>query len=314
MTCLCKSNTRRKGPGAAPMKAMLDKQLSARKAQEQKVMAFLRAHEDSVMDLSISEIAEGAGVSSPTVVRFCKSLGFEGLKDFKINFQAETIKTRQINEPITWASSDEDIRTLMKEKSAFSVQSLFSSENMDAMDRMAKAIVKADNIEIIGMGGSGIIAEYLFKELLRYGKKASLTVRRVPNDAELLRYGKKVSLFSDPYMTVHSSVGRHEGDICIAISCSGTNNDVLTTVNRAKKDGKKIYSITNNGDSTLAGMSETYVKSCTVTGFMDEGNAFSRLSQFAAVNMITLKTALNLGRDSDEYKWNFEESSNYHNF
>ncbi|MBP5757161.1 MAG: MurR/RpiR family transcriptional regulator, partial [Spirochaetales bacterium] len=278
----------------APMKAMLDKQLSARKAQEQKVMAFLRAHEDSVMDLSISEIAEGAGVSSPTVVRFCKSLGFEGLKDFKINFQAETIKTRQINEPITWASSDEDIRTLMKEKSAFSVQSLFSSENMDAMDRMAKAIVKADNIEIIGMGGSGIIAEYLFKELLRYGKKASL--------------------FSDPYMTVHSSVGRHEGDICIAISCSGTNNDVLTTVNRAKKDGKKIYSITNNGDSTLAGMSETYVKSCTVTGFMDEGNAFSRLSQFAAVNMITLKTALNLGRDSDEYKWNFEESSNYHNF
>ncbi|MBQ4280802.1 MAG: MurR/RpiR family transcriptional regulator [Spirochaetales bacterium] len=276
------------------MKAMLDKQLSARKAQEQKVMAFLRAHEDSVMDLSISEIAEGAGVSSPTVVRFCKSLGFEGLKDFKINFQAETIKTRQINEPITWASSDEDIRTLMKEKSAFSVQSLFSSENMDAMDRMAKAIVKADNIEIIGMGGSGIIAEYLFKELLRYGKKASL--------------------FSDPYMKVHSSVGRHEGDICIAISCSGTNNDVLTTVNRAKKDGKKIYSITNNGDSTLAGMSETYVKSCTVTGFMDEGNAFSRLSQFAAVNMITLKTALNLGRDSDEYKWNFEESSNYHNF
>lgn len=294
MTCLCKSNTRRKGPGAEPMKAMLDKQLSARKAQEQKVMAFLRAHEDSVMDLSISEIAEGAGVSSPTVVRFCKSLGFEGLKDFKINFQAETIKTRQINEPITWASSDEDIRTLMKEKSAFSVQSLFSSENMDAMDRMAKAIVKADNIEIIGMGGSGIIAEYLFKELLRYGKKASL--------------------FSDPYMKVHSSVGRHEGDICIAISCSGTNNDVLTTVNRAKKDGKKIYSITNNGDSTLAGMSETYVKSCTVTGFMDEGNAFSRLSQFAAVNMITLKTALNLGRDSDEYKWNFEESSNYHNF
>lgn len=294
MTCLCKSNTRREGPGAAPMKAMLDKQLSARKAQEQKVMAFLRAHEDSVMDLSISEIAEGAGVSSPTVVRFCKSLGFEGLKDFKINFQAETIKTRQINEPITWASSDEDIRTLMKEKSAFSVQSLFSSENMDAMDRMAKAIVKADNIEIIGMGGSGIIAEYLFKELLRYGKKASL--------------------FSDPYMKVHSSVGRHEGDICIAISCSGTNNDVLTTVNRAKKDGKKIYSITNNGDSTLAGMSETYVKSCTVTGFMDEGNAFSRLSQFAAVNMITLKTALNLGRDSDEYKWNFEESSNYHNF
>ena len=61
------------------MKAMLDKTLIARKAQEQKVMEFLRANGDSVMNLSISEIAEGAGVSSPTVVRFCKTLGFEGI-------------------------------------------------------------------------------------------------------------------------------------------------------------------------------------------------------------------------------------------
>jgi len=54
--------------------------------------------------------------------------------------------------------------------------------------------------------------------------------------------------------------------------------------------------------------------SCTVTGFMDEGNAFSRLAQFAAVNMITLKTALSLGRESSEYRNSFKESSNYHNF
>ncbi|MBQ7729025.1 MAG: hypothetical protein IJT86_01610, partial [Spirochaetales bacterium] len=78
--------------------------------------------------------------------------------------------------------------------------------------------------------------------------------------------------------------------------------------------GKKIYCITNDGTSPLAGMSETFIRSCTVTGFMDEGNAFSRLAQFAAVNMITLKTALSLGRESSEYRNSFKESSNYHNF
>lgn len=278
----------------AAVDAMFDKTISGRKAQEQKVMDFLRENEASIMDLSVSEIAEGAGVSSPTVVRFCKSLGFEGLKDFKLNFQAENRKARQIKEPITWESSDEEIKTLMKEKSVYSVHSLFSEENMEAIDSLTDAIVKADNIEIIGMGGSGIIAEYLFKELLRYGKK--------------------VSLFSDPYMTAHSIVGRSENDICIAVSCSGSNNDVLIAANKAKKDGKKIYSITNDGDSPLAGMSEVYIRSCTVTGFMDEGNAFSRLSQFTAVNLITLKTALRLGRESAEYRDSFKESSNYHNF
>lgn len=278
----------------ATMEAMLDKTLSGRKAQEQKVMDFLRANEDSVMELSISQIAEGAGVSSPTVVRFCKSLGFEGLKDFKINFQAETRKTRKISEPITWDSTEAEMVDLMREKSVFAVQSLFSIDNMEASTRIAEAIVEADNIEVIGMGGSAIIAEYLFKELLRYGKKASL--------------------LNDPYMMVHNTVGRSERDICIAVSCSGTNNDVLTAVSRAKKEGKRIYSITNNEDSTLAEMSETHIRSCTVTGFMDEGNVFSRLSQFTAVNMITLRTALMLGRSSEEYKQSFNESSNYHNF
>ncbi len=278
----------------ATMETMLDKTLSGRKAQEQKVMDFLRANEDSVMDLSISQIAEGAGVSSPTVVRFCKSLGFEGLKDFKINFQAETRKSRQINEPITWESTDEQINVLMKEKSVYSVESLFSSKNMEAVAVISDAIVKAGNTDIIGMGGSAIIAEYLFKELLRYGKK--------------------VSLFSDPYMMIHNTVGRAENEVCIAVSCSGTNKDVLTAAVNAKKEGKRLFSLTNNEDSPLALMSEAYVKSCIVTGFKDEGNSFSRLSQFTAVNMITLLTALRLGRNSEEYKGNFMESSNYQNF
>ena len=279
---------------ATAMKEMLDKTLSSRKAQEQKVLDFLRTNEDSVMDLSISEIAQGAGVSSPTVVRFCKSLGYEGFKDFKINFQNESRKASRINEPISWESDSDKITTLMKEKSVYSVQSLFTADNMEAIDRLTDAIVKADSIEIIGMGGSAIIAEYLFKELLRYGKT--------------------VSLFSDPYMTAHNTVRKSENDICIAVSCSGTNNDVLIAANKARKDGKKIYCITNDGTSPLAGMSETFIRSCTVTGFMDEGNSFSRLAQFAAVNMITLKTALSLGRESSEYRNSFKESSNYHNF
>ncbi len=278
----------------AELQAMMEKQIGRRKAQEQKVMDFLLAHEDSVMDLSITQIAEGAGVSSPTVVRFCKSLGFEGLKDFKINFQSEIRKTKQIQQPITWDDSQETLKTLMQAKSAYSVQSLFTDSNMDAITVIADAIVQSRNTDIIGMGGSAIIAEYLYKELLRYGKK--------------------VSLFNEPYITRHNVADRADGDVCIAISCSGTNNDVLIAASNAKNEGKRLFAITNNEDSTLAKMSETFVKSCTVTGFKDEGNSFSRLAQFTAVNMTTLMTALSLGKKNEEYKRNFNESSNYRIF
>ncbi len=276
------------------MKAMLDKTLSSRKAQEQKVMDFLRANENSVPSLSISEIAQGAGVSSPTVVRFCKSLGYDGFKDFKINFQNEARRARRIDEPITWDSSDDEIRTSMSEKSVFSVQSLFTEQNMQAITKMVDAIVSAHDTDIIGMGGSAIVAEYLFKDLLRYGKK--------------------VSLFSDPYMTRHNTVGRSDGEVFIAISCSGSNSYVLSAAEDARRNGKRLFAITNNPDSPLALMSEAVVQSCTVTGFKDEGNSFSRLSQFAAVNMITLMTALRLGKEDSEYRSSFKESSNYQNF
>ncbi len=278
----------------ATLETMIDKEIGARKNQEQKVMDFLLSHRDSVLDLSVSQIAKGADVSSSTVVRFCKSLGYEGLKDFKLNFQAELVKADQLARPFTWESSEKEICTLMETKSVHAVQDLFTKSNMKAIDRIARAVVLARNIEILGVGGSAIIAEYLFRELLRYGKK--------------------VSLLTDPYMMRHNISDSAHNDVCIAVSRSGSTPEILNTAGKAKSQGMRLFCLTSDGDSPLAAMSEEHVLSCNVRGFKDEGDAFSRLSQFAAVNMITLLTAIYLGRDNEEYKRNFNESSNYQNF
>ncbi len=279
----------------ATLDTLMDKQIGTRKAQEQKVMDYLLDHRDSVLELSVSDIASGAGVSSSTVVRFCKSLGYEGLKDFKLSFQAELKRADEISRPFTWESSDEEIRMLMRTKSLHAIQEFFSDANMAAVIKIVDSIVGTRNIEIMGMGGSAIIAEYLFRELVRYGKK--------------------VSLINDPYMMRHNVTESAKGDVCIAVSCSGSNADILAAAKAAKLEGKKLFAITNNTSSPLAQMSDAFIISCTVQGFIkDEGNSFSRLSQFAAVNMISLMTALRLGRDNEEYKKNFNESSNYHNF
>ena len=39
--------------------------------------------------LPVSAIAHQAGVSTPTVVRFCRSLGYDGLTDFKEKLAAQ---------------------------------------------------------------------------------------------------------------------------------------------------------------------------------------------------------------------------------
>ncbi|MEY2843174.1 MAG: hypothetical protein RI920_1211, partial [Pseudomonadota bacterium] len=53
-------------------------------AAEQRVAQAVLADPKGVMALPVAGLAKLAGVSNPTVVRFCRSLGFEGWSDFRL--------------------------------------------------------------------------------------------------------------------------------------------------------------------------------------------------------------------------------------
>ena len=51
---------------------------------EQRVARLLLADPRGFATLPVSELAERSHVSKPTVVRFCRSIGYDGLADFKL--------------------------------------------------------------------------------------------------------------------------------------------------------------------------------------------------------------------------------------
>jgi RpiR family carbohydrate utilization transcriptional regulator len=51
---------------------------------EQRVGRLVLADPRTFASLPVSELAELAHVSKPTVVRFCRSVGYDGLVDFKL--------------------------------------------------------------------------------------------------------------------------------------------------------------------------------------------------------------------------------------
>ena len=66
---------------------MLDRVRAAMPAlppAEQRVARLLLSDARSFATLPVVELAERAGVSKPTVVRFCRSVGYDGLADFKL--------------------------------------------------------------------------------------------------------------------------------------------------------------------------------------------------------------------------------------
>lgn len=56
-------------------------------ALELMVYNYVSKHKNQVMYMTIRELAEAAGVSTTTVLRFCKKMGCEGYSEFRIRFK-----------------------------------------------------------------------------------------------------------------------------------------------------------------------------------------------------------------------------------
>ena len=71
---------------------------------EQRVAKLLLADPRSFATLPVSELADRSHVSKPTVIRFCRSVGYDGLADFKLKLAGN------VNEgvPFVHRSVDDD--------------------------------------------------------------------------------------------------------------------------------------------------------------------------------------------------------------
>jgi RpiR family carbohydrate utilization transcriptional regulator len=59
---------------------------------EQRVAKLVLADPRAFANLPVSELADRAHVSKPTVVRFCRSVGYDGLSDFKLKLAGTSVK------------------------------------------------------------------------------------------------------------------------------------------------------------------------------------------------------------------------------
>jgi len=52
--------------------------------REQQVADYISEHLEEVTTIALSDLAHNVGVSEPTVIRFCRTLGCDGFRDFKM--------------------------------------------------------------------------------------------------------------------------------------------------------------------------------------------------------------------------------------
>lgn len=172
----------------------------------------------------IVQIAGRCGVSTPTVMRFCRSMGFKGLADFKLRLGAGLSGKAQVShrEVLATDPSAERMATIFN-NSISALVALRDRLSPEAFERAVGEMASARRIEIYGLGTAAVAAEDAMHKLARLGLVA---VAR-----------------TDVAQQSITSAFLSSEDVLLVLSNSGALDPVNEAVARARKAGTRVIAM-----------------------------------------------------------------------
>lgn len=181
------------------------------------------------VDASNAEIARRAEVSEPTVTRFCRSIGCEGVRDFKLKLAQSVVVGRMYFSSSTTPPAPNDNGSPMWNAVFGEARNALNAveRQIDPSDvlKAAELIAKAHQVMVFGLGGSS----------------AALAQE---TQYRLFRYGVVVSAYSDPYVMRMTAATLSPDDVVIVISATGRTREVVEAADLAKHYRAKTICIT----------------------------------------------------------------------
>ncbi len=126
---------------------------------ETKVAGYVLDNAHEVIKMRIADLARGSKVSEPTVIRFCRAIGFDGFQSFKLNL-AQHLGRGGVYSQFAVDDSDtvEDLRNKVFDTTIGTLLTVRDELDPIALERSINAITRANRVEFYGFGASGSVA------------------------------------------------------------------------------------------------------------------------------------------------------------
>jgi glucokinase len=192
---------------------------------EKRVADHVLAHPRSVLNDPVAEIARASQVSQPTVIRFCRSLGCEGLSDFKLRLASGLTGTVPVTHAqVTRDDSVLELGTKVLGNTASSILQVRDHLNRDSIDRAIALLSAAKRVDCFAVGYYGAVAQ----------------------DAQykFLRLGLPSGTYTDPRVQALAAQVLGPGDVAFIVSPSGRKDELLAVADTARERGASVVAIT----------------------------------------------------------------------
>ena len=205
------------------IRRMADNQQSLRKS-EAKVATYVLAHANDVIKMRIVDLAAQSEVSEPTVIRFCRALGFDGFQSFKLQLSQQlglgSVYTQfAVDDNDTVA----DLGNKVFDTTIGSLLTVRDELNPEVLEQAINTISNARRVEFYGFGASGSVAA----------------------DAQhkFFRLQLSTAAYTDPHIQHMSAISLSTKDVVVAISQSGETQALLQSVNLAREAGATVIGV-----------------------------------------------------------------------
>jgi|LGVF01.2.fsa_nt_gb DNA-binding MurR/RpiR family transcriptional regulator len=236
---------------------------------ERVVLDYLIENKAVLRNFNVEKIAEAAYTSPASVVRMCKKLGYNGFKDFKIDFilanaKVEIPENREYKDVILTKSSNQG--KLVIENNIRILEETLKLHDEKSLSKAAHIIMKSRKILIFGKGSSYLVCKDLEMKLRRINKFC-------------VAQGESHEQLVDASFI-------NQNDVVIFVSNSGTTKEIISAALVAKDNKAKIVSIVKLGSSLLADLSDIVLYTSSLEGEFRSAAMTSRISQLAVVDAL----------------------------
>ncbi|WP_054950840.1 MurR/RpiR family transcriptional regulator [Numidum massiliense] len=199
---------------------------------ERHLLQYIYDHIEGIADMSIVSLSEEANVSTATIVRLMKKIGFQGYTSFKYSIRD---KIKASSEKNTMEDIDSQIKGAI-EKNEREVLKTIQMLNIGNIEDAIQKIYDAEKVYVFARGFSEMIGN-------------EITVK-------LQLIGKNCEMHTDPNIIRVKSRKLHVKDVVIFVSLNGETIELVEACKNFKIKNISTLTLTTKVDSTLAKLSE----------------------------------------------------------
>lgn len=232
---------------------------------EKKIVDLMINDTQFVINATISQLADRAGVSEASISRFCKKIDLDGFHHLKVILAQSSLNNGDSQLSRSETNQNKTLDKFMNDKED-EIQATLDGFDKPVMKEILQAIKDARLIQIMAEGNTFPVAlDACFK---------------------LNQIGRLAFTASSWEVAMGQTLNLTEFDMSIVISNSGESRQLIQLIEVAKKNHVTIVALTNNNRSPIATLSDyNVVTASRGTIFMSE-YFFSRVSAVTAIEAI----------------------------